>query len=407
MKANPLLIQAEIYFARGNFTVATMLAQKALEKDPAGLDAYTILAKIAQKQGTKEQAARFYNLALWGEDKDVFTPPPTKGFLLIKAWSFGFWSDVEQIMAALLFCELTGRIPVIHWGSNSYYNSDPSSNGFNLFFEPINAYELKDLTRPDFSFYPPKWNHNNINQENNNKMAGDYSRMPLYSYWNSQEDVVVYDFFTQLWMLIPFISPEHWLYGDKISAIFRKIYSKYFKPREHITKNIEDLYSNNLKGQPTIAIHIRNLDKSMETDHLRKAIPEMKQKALGIINNNSNTKLFLLSDNQDVIKEFQNIIPDRLFVTSAQRTVDHKVLTFVENINRENLGKEIITDTILATKCDEFIGHSSSNVAGFVSKLKDWPQDKLHLYGVDPQATPLYSLYGGDFEYLSNLEDCS
>jgi len=42
-------------------------------------------------------------------------------FLLIKAWGYGFWSDVSHVLGQLLVAELTGRTPIVHWGQNSLF----------------------------------------------------------------------------------------------------------------------------------------------------------------------------------------------------------------------------------------------------------------------------------------------
>ena len=42
-------------------------------------------------------------------------------YLLIKAWGFGFFSDVNHIIGQLLIAELTGRIPIVYWGKNSLF----------------------------------------------------------------------------------------------------------------------------------------------------------------------------------------------------------------------------------------------------------------------------------------------
>ena len=47
-------------------------------------------------------------------------------FLLIKAWGFGFWSDVLHVLGGLMLAELTRRQPVVFWGSNSLYSLSPA-----------------------------------------------------------------------------------------------------------------------------------------------------------------------------------------------------------------------------------------------------------------------------------------
>ena len=39
-------------------------------------------------------------------------------YIVAREWGFGFWSDMGHILSVLLIAEITGRIPVIHWGNN-------------------------------------------------------------------------------------------------------------------------------------------------------------------------------------------------------------------------------------------------------------------------------------------------
>jgi hypothetical protein len=35
-------------------------------------------------------------------------------YLLIKAWGFGFWADLDHVLGALLLADLTRRVPVVY-----------------------------------------------------------------------------------------------------------------------------------------------------------------------------------------------------------------------------------------------------------------------------------------------------
>jgi hypothetical protein len=94
-----------------------------------------------------------------------------KKFLLIKAWGYGFWSDIDHVLGQLLLCEMTGRIPIVCWGSNSNYNTGKIDNAFELYFEPISQYTIHDMLAKDFTFYPPKWTCENLLSNDVNKYS--------------------------------------------------------------------------------------------------------------------------------------------------------------------------------------------------------------------------------------------
>ena len=75
---------------------------------------------IPVKLGPKSR--RRCNLSLSCQLEVVAPVPKFGGYLLIK--SYGFWSDVEHVIGALLLAEMTGRTPVVHWGGNSYFTDD-------------------------------------------------------------------------------------------------------------------------------------------------------------------------------------------------------------------------------------------------------------------------------------------
>ena len=113
-----------------------------LDVRPDDRSAQLMIAQIAQRLGLD----RLPSLQA-GRDK----------FLLIKAWGFGFWSDMDHVLGGLLLAEITGRMPVVHWGRNSLFSDDPARNAFDEFFEPVSAMRIDDLIRADFTYFPPKW----------------------------------------------------------------------------------------------------------------------------------------------------------------------------------------------------------------------------------------------------------
>jgi protein O-GlcNAc transferase len=66
-------------------------------------------------------------------------------FLLIKAWSYGFWSDVSHVLGQLLVAEITGRTPIVHWDSNSLFGDGTGSNAFEFYFETLSDVDVGDI----------------------------------------------------------------------------------------------------------------------------------------------------------------------------------------------------------------------------------------------------------------------
>ena len=152
-------------------------------------------------------------------------------FLLIKSWGYGFWSDVFHVLGQLLLAEISGRIPVVHWGDNCLFGDGSGANAFEFFFEPVSVVGIGDIQGRGFSYWPPKWCEDNILDGEINKRSGSFSRQAGLYLLGRPEDVVVADFFTQALELIPWIPEGHHLCGMSIDGLYKYSINKYLRPR--------------------------------------------------------------------------------------------------------------------------------------------------------------------------------
>ena len=172
--------------SRGNLPQAEIILRLSLENDPNNPKIYNFLGQIAIVLNLYQLAIHYFNEAIrlapdWqmphlhlenvnkSLNKDQVIPTnrglETKNegkaerFLLIKAWGYGFWSDVSHLLGQFLIAEITGRIPVVHWGSNSLFGDETDQNAFEFYFEKVSTIGVNDLQNKDFDYWPPKWNH--------------------------------------------------------------------------------------------------------------------------------------------------------------------------------------------------------------------------------------------------------
>lgn len=124
-------------------------------------------------------------------------------FLLIKSWSYILWGDVDHVLGQLLVAELTNRIPVVYWPTHCLHNGYILTNGFELYFEPVSNYTIFDVAKPEYTYYPPIWNYENLFIEDQNKDTWIYRN--IGDLLSSQENVVVADVYYNIHELIPFI----------------------------------------------------------------------------------------------------------------------------------------------------------------------------------------------------------
>lgn len=94
-----------------------------------------------------------------------------KGYLLIKNWSCGFWSEIEHAIVQLLVAEILGRMPIVYWGAGSLYSADDGTNAFEHFFSPVSALTIDDVISKAQTFFPAIWHAGNLREEHPHKFT--------------------------------------------------------------------------------------------------------------------------------------------------------------------------------------------------------------------------------------------
>lgn len=303
-------------------------------------------------------------------------------FLLIKSWGCGFWSDVDHVMGQLLAAELTNRIPVIYWGTNSLYAESFQTNAFDLYFEPVSNYSIHDIAWSGYTYFPPVWNSKNIMVEDLDKIA--WTHRNLGDMMDSDASVVVSDVHYFIRPMIPYIPKDHWAYGMTAQEIYRCLFDQYLKLKPDIKSEIQEFYEENLKNsEPLLGVHIRGGDKVREVENLSRFNKKYHTEINHFIDKYGIKKILLLTDCDDILKEFQQRYGSMIVSTDCRRSQlnDTQNAAHLQNYsNKRRKGIEIIKDTYLAAKCDFFIGNGYSNVSYTVKRLKDWPDGHIKLF---------------------------
>jgi len=309
-------------------------------------------------------------------------------FLLIKSWGCGFWSDVDHVMGQLLVAEITNRIPVVYWGTNSLYAESFKTNAFELYFEPVSNYTIHDIVKPEYTYYPPIWNYSNVIIEDLDKVA--WAHRNLGEMINSDANVVVSDVHYFIRPIINFIPSEHWAYGMTAHQIYRCLFDKYLRLKPDISQEIDEFYTKNMQdGRPLLGVHIRGGDKVREVENLSHLNKKYHMKIKEFTSRYKIKKILLLTDCQEMVDDFLDRYGSRVVYTDCRRglinaTEDAPHLQ--DYTIKRRKGIEIIKDTYLAAKCDFFIGNGYSNVSYTVKRLRDWPEENIVLFYRDLKA---------------------
>ena len=387
---------------KGNIGRADILSRHMLEAIPDSPWPPLLLAEVALRVGDVASARRWNaeaSRALMLRDNGSFPEaeaelrrldvaldkavPPLRqgGFLLIKCWGYGLWSDVEHVLSSLLLAEMTDRVPIVHWGDNSFYIDDGTDDAFGSLFEAIAPLTLAKLAAEEGDIYPPKYRRNNLDEVGLNIWDGPYSRLSGLYLLNRPERIVVSDFFTQVAELLPWLSPGHWLHGKPVLTAIRLLHEKYLAPAPDIRTQIDGFVTQHFESRPVLGVHVRNVDKALEDPAFAEenhAIPAMVNKHM---TEAAQLRLFLMTDSAQVIETYRARYGERVFHTDCARANNLVPLTWRDTADRRQLGVEVILDTYIAAACDYFIGHGGSNVACMVACLKQWKPGTIQLIG--------------------------
>lgn len=394
---------AESDIQRGNLQRAEILCRQQLEQTPGHRGALKLLGDIASRIGAHDFAARYYADALaslpasqahlsilnglrqQAQAKADLTvaPPSSDKFLLIKAWGYGFWSDLDHVAAGLLLAEITGRTPIVHWGSNSLFRAPhASSNAFTHFFQPVSALSLDALKREDLSFYPTKWNNSNLHLEDHQKWSGEGSRLTGLYLLRRGENVVVSDFHTKLNDLIPWIPEGSSLFGMDRNQLYRHIFTKYLRLQPALQAKVEQHAAALLTGKQWLAVHMRGSDKVKEITHLDNVNQAYWTSIEQILKVNPSLNIFLLTDSDQLLAEFRQRFGDKVLSLDCIRSDNDTGVHYAGHSGVE-LGEQVILDSWLAARCDMFLGNGGSNVSVGIRHLKDWRPGTYFLLGAD------------------------
>lgn len=352
---------AEAAMKAGNLSAVDLLVQGVLGADRGNARGLNLLNELRSRLRLR------LNGALWAQDNHA----PGPRYMLIKAWGYGYWADVCHVMGALLVCEMTGRIPVIHWGTNSRFRGK-GGDAFRLHFRPVSQATLEDVTAAaQGGVFPAKWTPRNLALEDLGKWDGPASRLGGIYYLNRPEPVVVSDFYIGLIDLAAWIPPGHPMHGKSLHALHTYLAEKYLIPVDEVTGRIEAFRAEHFAGRDVLAVHIRGSDKANETG----TIDQVNARTVALVDAEpAATTLFVLTEDANQLAFMQNRYPGRVISTVSQRATGAVNLPFQrdEEVDRVALGHEVMVDTYLAMAAARFIGNGRSNVSNIVALFRAW-----------------------------------
>ena len=303
--------------------------------------------------------------------------PPSRRYLVIKSWGFGFWADIVQVLGSLLLAEVTGRIPVTHWGRESLFSDKSGRDAFTLYFRPVSSAAIADIAQ-GASYFPPRWHAGNLTQSDLGEWEGKGSRAGAVYFLNRPETVAVSDFHIGVVNVMPWLSDTHPMRGKPLPEVYRYLFGKYLKPRVEIVHACDGFFDAHLSGTPFVAVHMRGSDKALEDPEL-EATNRAMLTALDAIDRS--WRIFLMTDDVHCLARMKALYGTRIVATDCQRSATTEGLHYQPATDPLRAGREILIDTYLALRAQRFIGNGRSNVSAVIAVSKDWPPEALNLIG--------------------------
>tara|TARA_Y100000590_G_scaffold302630_1_gene341153 strand:- start:2610 stop:3659 length:1050 start_codon:yes stop_codon:yes gene_type:complete len=275
----------------------------------------TLFKNLNQNEQSEPEEPNFKieNFGKLNSDKTFYVIKRTPGT--------GFFSNLTFILNHLLISEKHGYIPIIDMENyKTIYNEKirvkNTFNAWEYYFEKLNNFELTEVYKSKNVIIT------------SNKFYRNF-------YYNFLENKKLKKFFTQ---------------KIKIRNKFIKIYEK--------------IYSN-LKDKKTLGIHFRGTSYKRTPGH---PFPPTKDQILicvkKIIEKEKIEKIFLATEELDYLEFFKKKFPNNLiYIGSSYRSNRNDAFKlYPRNLHRYKLGREILLETMLLSRCDIFL-YSNSNVS--------------------------------------------
>lgn len=300
-------------------------------------------------------------------------------YIVAREWGFGFWSDMGHILSVLMVAEITGRIPVIHWGNNCLFGDGKHSNAFDFFWQPLNDVDIGDLASTELSFYPEGWDGKKC-FSNLPRQSGHAGKTSGEEFLDRDEDVIVSTRSFQLLGLINHIPGNSILSGMSAPEIYRHLWQTHLRPHENIKKQVQDFIEKNLAG-PFVAVHARGSDKIIEAGDFLNQANDAYFNIIDRVRENPEWRIFVLTESDILLDRFKDRYGEQVVATECFRTRGDKGIHYLRQVPGNILGREVLIDTLIALQADKFLGNGVSGVSCAIDVFKDWPEGEKALVG--------------------------
>ena len=259
-------------------------------------------------------------------------------FVIKRSPGSGFFSNYVYVLNHLYICKKFNFIPIIDMKNFKTIYNDKSKlknvNAWYYYFKKLNNYKLKDIYKSkNVIFSDEIKNHENF-----------------------------YNF-------------EKIIFNKKLKKVFGSISYRYLIPKKNIYIEVNK-FKKKFKKNKVLGLHLRGTTYKNAPKHpyplpIKLAIKYVNEFMIKY----KYDKIFLITEEKKYLEIFENYFGNKLIFFDSYRSLKNDAFeVYPRKFHRYKLGKEILIETILLSKCDGIIFNTTnvSSAAIFFSKKRKY-----------------------------------
>jgi len=377
-------------WSSGDLPLAFHLCQASMARGNDRAELHGLMASIAIALGQFARAADYLEAAA---RRTPVTTDAGPRYLVIQPWGCGFWGEVDHVLCQLAVAEITGRIPIVHWGAQGTYAARGRENSWEAYFQPVAGVRLPDLAGEERRVFPSYSQSSGLARTSLEQgRPHDQRTSSLYAL-SAPEEIVVADRYDRLLDILPWAPAGHWLTQLPPDEVYRRLYAKYMRLTPQLAEEVERMAEAVLPTGPVLAVHYRAQTASKDNESIEHRSLTWEQYFPTVdrfLSDVPGGKIFLLTDLRPCLEAFRARYGDRLSMLEAQRLdrADQIEVRLMADVDLEAAAKQVVLDVYLAARCDAFLGDGASGVSCAVGHLKHWPSGTYQLLRANVVLTP-------------------
>ena len=174
-------------------------------------------------------------------------------------------------------------------------------------------------------------------------------------------------------------SSDYYKSFQQNSVEIKKIYKKYIKINKKILKEADVYIKKNIKNKKVLAIHYRGTSYKTSAGHpYPPTFNQMKFIIDYLFKKDKYDKFYLCTEDKKMFENLKKIYEEKMIYKDCFRSYkDDAFKIYPRHNHRYLLGKEIMVESIIMSKCQSFLS-SETNISNFIHIIKKKNKPKFY-----------------------------